>query len=398
MSPRSLKVGVYVLTALSSVASSYYLNYQFFFLHDQFGFGNRANLWVAALHGAVYVLAAWQGGRFAERYGYITSLKLGFAGLSLCMAAGMWWSHSAAATLAVIVVYTLVLLLIWPGLEALMTADVPPERVPHAVGVYNLTWSNAMAVSYFTGGPLYGWMGSHLVFALPGAIFLLQLLLVLWATRRPAVPFVRPDVAERVVPVLAAPIGVATGGERSPMFLQLAWMANPLAYVAIYTLFAVMPDLAQRLGLSPARVGLFCSVWLFARMASFIVLWQWTGWHYRFRWLAVGYVLLVASFLSVVMAPSLTVVVVAQIFFGAATGLIYYSSLFYAMDLSDARAEHGGLHEAAIGIGICAGPALGAVSLHLFPAVPHAGTFAVGTLLAAGFVALLSTRRRALRR
>jgi predicted MFS family arabinose efflux permease len=393
MSPRSLKVGVYALTALSSLASSYYLNYQFFFLRDRFGFDNRANLWVAALHGAVYVLAAWQGGRFAERYGYMTSLKLGFAGLSLCMAAGMWWSESAPATLAVLVVYTLVLLLIWPALEALMTADVPPERVPHAVGVYNLTWSNAMAVSYFTGGTLYEWMGARLVFVVPGAIFLLQLFLVLWATRRPAAVPVRPDVAERVVPVAPVAIGT-TGAERSPVFLRLAWMANPLAYVAIYTLFAVMPELAQRLGLSPARVGLFCSVWLFARMVSFIVLWQWTGWHYRFRWLAVGYVLLVASFLSVVLAPTLAVVVVAQIVFGGATGLIYYSSLFYAMDLSEARAEHGGLHEAAIGVGICAGPALGALSLHVFPAVPHAGTLAVATLLAGGFVALLATRHR----
>ena len=80
--------------------------------------------------------------------------------------------------------------------------------------------------------------------------------------------------------------------------------------------------------------------------------------------------------------------------FGLAAGVIYYSSLFYSLDVGTAKAEHSGLHEAAIGLGICAGPALGAVSLQLLPAVPHAAAVAVTTLLMAGGVALLTTWRR----
>ena len=59
------------------------------------------------------------------------------------------------------------------------------------------------------------------------------------------------------------------------------------------------------------------------------------------------------------------------------------------------RGEHGGLHEAAIGIGICAGPAVGAMSLQVLPGVPHAGAFAVSTLLAAGLAALVGVWARA---
>ncbi len=83
MTIRKLQLGYYSLTALNTLASSYYFNYLFFFLRDQFGFGDRENLWVSALHGLLYALAAWQCGKFAQRRGCLTSLKVGFAGLTL---------------------------------------------------------------------------------------------------------------------------------------------------------------------------------------------------------------------------------------------------------------------------------------------------------------------------
>jgi predicted MFS family arabinose efflux permease len=174
-------------------------------------------------------------------------------------------------------------------------------------------------------------------------------------------------------------------------FLRLAWIANPFAYMAMYTVLAVMPDLARRLGLSPTRVGLFCSVWFFSRVVAFAVLWAWTGWHYRFRWMVTAFATIILSFASILLASSLTVMVVAQVFFGCSAGLIYYSSLFYAMDVGEAKGEHGGLHEAAIGIGICAGPAVGALSLQIWPNVPRANALAVSALLLSGFTALLVT-------
>jgi len=57
----------------------------------------------------------------------------------------------------------------------------------------------------------------------------------------------------------------------------------------------------------------------------------------------------------------------AQILFGFSVGLIYYSSLYYSMDVGEASGAHGGFHEAALGVGIFAGPAVGATTLFLFP-------------------------------
>lgn len=373
----------FLLTALGTLSSSYCFNYLFFFLRDEYGFSDRDNLLVSALHGAVYIVAAVQCGRFAERRGPRTSLIVGFGGLAAVTFAGGWLT-TAAATVVFAAVYTVVLLFVWPAMEALVVENEPPARLPHMVGLYNATWSGSAAVAYFSGGPLYDWLGRGAIFGLPSVLFLIALGLSVWAKHR-------ADTAGPVVldvPREPAPRHPEAVALRQPVppetFRTLAWVANPLSYVAIYTLLALMPGLATRLGLSATDVGLFCSIWFFGRSAAFLGLWGWTGWHYRFRWLAAAYVALIASFVGIVLSPVLWGVVVGQILFGVATGLIYYSSLFYAMDLSEAKAEHGGLHEGLIGGGIFAGPAVGALSMWLAPAVSGAGALAVGGLLAAG--------------
>ena len=390
MTLRQLKGWYYAIAACNTVATTYYLNYLFFYLHDRFGFGNRGNLLVAALHGATYIGAAWFGGRFAQKRGYLTSLAVGFSGLALCTGVA-YVVDSAVGQVLLIVPYTWALLLTWPALEALVIEHEPAPRVPHMVGIYNLTWSLAMAVSYFTGGRLYDALGHRAIFIVPGVIFAALVAVLAWLGPRAArVRSTDPSVAD------PEPEARALEGRVAPQaFLRLAWIANPFAYMAMYTVLAVMPDLARRLGLSPTRVGLFCSVWFFSRVAAFAVLWLWTGWHYRFRWMVTAFAAIIVSFVSILLAPSLIVMVLAQVFFGLSAGLIYYSSLFYAMDVGEAKGEHGGLHEAAIGIGICAGPAVGALSLQLWPDVPRANALAVGALLLSGFAALIGSWVRA---
>ena len=164
----------------------------------------------------------------------------------------------------------------------------------------------------------------------------------------------------------------------------MAWLANPFAYIAINTLIAVIPGVARRLELSTMVAGFCCSVWCFARLGAFFWLWFWNGWHYRFRWLLAAYVTLVATFACILLVPNLPVLVLSQVFFGGAIGLIYYSSLFYSMDLSETKSEHGGIHEAAIGLGNFAGPAVGAVALEFLPHHLNSGAFAVSGLLLLG--------------
>lgn len=389
---RSLKKYYFLLAALNTLATTWYSNYIFFFLRDQFGYGNRQNLWVSALYGLIYIPAAVQCGKFAQRRGFITSLKVGFGGLTLAMIFGAVLRGTVAGNIFALVAYTVALLFIWPALEALVSENETQAGVQHNVGVYNCTWAFGAAIAYFMGGSLYDWLGHGAVFWVPAGIFALQFTIAVWLGKK-----------KRELP--ATPVELAAAAPAHPeekafhqavppkRFLQMAWLANPFAYVAINTVIAVIPGIAQKFQLSPTRVGLFCSVWMFARLATFALLWQWRGWHYRYRWLLSGFVMLIGSFMLLLLANQLWLVVLAQVFFGFAGGLFYYSSLFYSMDVGgETQGEHGGLHEAAIGIGICVGPAVGAGALQWMPAHSDNGVYAVSVLLLGGLGGLIALR------
>lgn len=390
MLPRRYKPGVFALTAINTVATTLYFNYLFFYLQRQFGFDNRLNLGVSALHGLVYIIAAWQCGKFAQRRGYFTSLRVGYAALTGLMLVGSQLDF-AAGQVVLVVAYTVALLFTWPALEALTSDGETRAGVQRMVGIYNCTWASGAALAFFGGGRLFDLSNQLAVFWLPAMLFAAQFGLASWL-RRKMVPASSPGgMAEPAHPEAVAfhqPV-------RPQTFLKMAWLANPFAYVAINTLFAVMPSIAAQLGLTPTQAGWFGSIWLFGRFGAFVLLWQWAGWHYRFRWMLAAFVGLVASFIVIVLAPSLWAVAGAQLVFGLATGMAYYASLFYSMDVgTESKGEHGGLHEAAIGAGIFGGPAIGALALTLAPGTSHAATWAVGGLLTIGLVALAWLRAR----
>src|SRR5262252_7982595 len=88
MTQRQLKTCYFSLTALNTIATCYFATYLFFYLRDRFQFDDRENLWVSALYGFIYIFSAWQCGRFAQRRGFLTSLKFGFSGLAIVMISG----------------------------------------------------------------------------------------------------------------------------------------------------------------------------------------------------------------------------------------------------------------------------------------------------------------------
>ena len=389
MLPRRLKTGCFIIEGLNSFGTVYYFYYFYFFMQREFGFGNRANLALAALNGAVCALMAWQGGNFAQRFGYFTALKLGFSIMAAALAMGSQL-HGASGHIAVMALAVAGVCFTWPSLEALVSEGESRMGVQRMVGIYNMVWSATAALAYFIGGAMFEKLGARSMFYIPLAIVISQFCLTLWIqaqSRAGEVP--RPSSA---TPPAEPPPHPA--GPRTEVFLRLAWLANPLAYVAINTLIAVVPGVAQRLELSPMLAGFCCSLWCFARVGAFFVLWRWDKWHYRFRWLLASYLALVGTFAAIVMAPNVAVLVLAQLVFGAVAGLIYYSSLFYSMDLGDTKGEHGGIHEAAIGVGNFTGPAVGAAALYFLPQYANSGTLAVSGLLLLGLGGLLAIWRR----
>jgi len=380
---RKIKVGCYVVAGINAFATGYYFNYLFFYTRAGLGFGNLENLLLAALNGFIYIFGALYGGRYAQTRGYFPALRLGVSGMTAALLLGLFLENSLGQVL-VLTAWTLSVCFTWPTLEAMVSEGESPATLPQMVGLYNVVWASGAALAFFAGGALVETLGWKSLFWLPAGLHVGQLGLLAWLERESGRLARAGGFPGGSIPAVSAAVTPEGSREQNQAFLRLAWVANPFAYIAMNTVLPLIPYLAKRLELSTMWAGFFCSIWLFARLGTFAMLWRWRRWHYRFDWLAGSYLLLIVSFAVLLLVPNLWAVMVAQVAFGWSAGLIYYSSLFYSMDTST-KGVHGGVHEAAIGLGIFAGPAIGAAALLVVPKSVNVSTWAVSAVLLAGF-------------
>jgi len=372
LSPRD--AAVFALEALNSLGAVYFNYYIFFFLQRHFGFGNLQNLSFSALNGFVYTFSAWYGGKFAQRNGNFVSLLVGLIVTIASLLAGIQW-QTVAGQVTVMVCWTAGMCFTWPALEAQISDDRPRSTLPKMIGLYNLVWAATGALAYFFGGALFERFGEQSLFRFPALIHTAELILLILIWKRNGAP--SAEIAPDPPPLELHAVPAA----EARSFLRMAWLANPFAYIAINTIIPVIPAIAGRFHLSPTFAGFFCSIWFFARLGTFAFLWKWTAWHYRFKLLAACFVGLIASFATILLVPHLIALITAQVVFGFCVGLIYYSSLFYSMDVGHTKGEHGGIHEAAIGLGIFLGPAIGASALKITGGTSGSAAWAVTGLL-----------------
>ena len=383
---RRLKGGAFALETINSLATTYYFYYVYFLGEKQFGFTTIQNLLLAAVLGFSYVFAAINGGRFAQRHGYFYSVRVGAGMMAVCFIVGAfldkWWP-----TFVVMMFANFAMCYTWPALEAMVSEGEPRHRMQSMVGLYNFTWAAAGAFAYFTGGAMIDHFGIRSMYLVPAVLLIIQFFLALKLERemRASPPTPLPDEPTDVI---------AEKHANAPAFLKMAWVANPFAYLGCNTVIALIPTLARDLKLSAMMAGFVCSTWLFVRAGSFILLRFWPNWHYRFDLLVACYVAMVAAFATILLAPNLWVIVGAQVMFGLAHGLIYYSSLFYSMDVGETKGEHSGIHEAAIGAGNGAGPAIAALALYLWPQHKSSGAWSVVGLLLVGLAIIFWLKPR----
>lgn len=398
---RRLKMGCFVLEALNALGAAYYFNDLFFYMQGHFGFGNKNNLLLTAVYGFFYMISAWGVGRLAQKHGHFVFLRLGFSTVFAMMVVGAliprFFGYTRTALFAevgVLVIWTLGLCGTWPMLQALVSRNESPEEKARTAGIYNIIWAVASAVAFLTGGALLDWLGGEILFWVAAGVHLIQLVLLVPLQRMygNATPSTTQNAKHESIPPLnPRPIAKAR------MFLRLAWIANPFAYVAIYGMLPMIPKLSERLGMSPALAGLVYSVWFWTRLGAFVWFWRWPGWHYRFGLLLSAFLAMIAGFAVILLCPQVWLIIAAEVVFGVAVGLIYYSSLFYSMDAGESTGKHGGVHEAAIGMGTLLGPMAGVIALRMFPTEFNAGTWNICILLGVGLTLFLAIRFRAAR-
>ncbi len=338
----------------------------YFYTQAIFGWEMRRNLVLACCQGLFYVLGALSSHRLSDRIGRRPLLAAVNLAMLLVMIVGLAFSRPYVVA-SLIVVYSLLSAIQWPAMESLVSSGAAALALSRRIAVYNFIWSGTGAMSLaVTGTIVHHWHQG--VFVFPMAVHAICFLLLLQRQDDPRSTEKNLDAEPELVPMRT-------------LAMRLSRVALPATYAASYSLGALMPTLPIILQQRPEMRTILASVWMVARWFTFILLGTTHWWHTRPRALLAAAVVLLASFLGITLLQSVASMVLFQISLGAAIGLIYAASLYFGMVLSDGSTEHGGYHEALIGLGSILGPGAGAIAQYLGPGNLKASVSAVAIVL-----------------
>jgi hypothetical protein len=243
------------------------------------------------------------------------------------------------------VLYSISTGLMWPVVEWYLSGGRKHAALRSATGKFNITWTAAIVLCFWI---LFFFLErAPLDFlALLGGLHIAGLVIVAGLPTRPPPPLEHhephPPLYDRM--------------------LRVARRLLPISYLLMSALGPYFPGALTSLGVELRWQPVFASIWLVARVGAMTTLERWHGWHDKWTTLILGTTLLVAGFAGCVLAPvaqSLPLMAAALAAFGLGMGVIYTAALYYALEAGGHSADAGGTHEALIGFGYTAGPAIG---------------------------------------
>jgi hypothetical protein len=341
--PASL-LTVLTVTALGSVAGGTFWAGLFFVTAERYRFSALGNLALAAAMGGAYAAAAGLAGQLARGRAPRRVLSISLAISTAAMLLPMVFSASVGALWIGAVVGVAASAATWPIVESYLTAGRHGAEMRSAIGKFNVTWTPATALPLVVL-PLVTREGPSGSFAVAAGATVLAWVAALRLPPHPA-PH-EPEGARATV-----------GAEYPPLLRSASWLLA-FSYVVSSTLAPVLPQRLADVGVGGAGSSFIASAWMAMRFLVLFAMWRTHFWHGRWGTLATAAASLGGGLAMVLLARTLPVLVVGLLVYGAAMGLTYYASLYYAMAVGHGAVDAGGKFEALIGLGYCVGPLLG---------------------------------------
>jgi MFS family permease len=305
-----------------------------------------------------------------------------YAGMTaLAIAVGINASaHRAVAAALLAVVETGLVAASWPMLQSLVSAAGEPAKLSKRLGYYNIIWSAAGAIAVASSGAVIQHAPAWVFFGIIAAGHFVAGSVIFCRIQSTGSP--RADVES--VPSPSEPFSSGTYPasldralmRRHRLALWLSRIALPSTYVIVYSLAPALPSLHAIKQLTPTTATLVGSAWLIARAAAFVITGITTFWHRRPGLMLVSSIIMLFAFVGTIvpgalpgmgLARALLAMILAQMVLGLSIGTIYAASLYFGMAVSAGSTEHGGYHEALIGLGQILGPLLGAAMQWMYP-------------------------------
>jgi len=336
----------------------------FFYTEHRFGFTLLQNLLLASGQGLVYVGGSLAADGLQKKLGRRGMLIGQYIVMGLLAAGGLAMT-GAAGLVVLLLMYAATAGSSWPALESLVAGE-DSRRMGANLATYNVVWASAGVVAIGCNGLLIDhW---------PAGVFLIPI-----ATHAMSIVLMTINAGEFRVP--GSEFRVADEShvlrERT-LALWLSRIALPSTYVVIYSLMPLMAATPVIKRMGPSLGTAVCGTWMAARFGAFAILGWSNWWHSRPRLLLLAELGMLAGFLGTVVPAAvggrLIWILGAQVLLGMAMGVIYSGSLYFGMVLSEGSTEHGGYHEALIGLGQALGPGAGAAAAWLVPQAPAMAT------------------------
>jgi len=359
-----------VLTALLSTAGGVVGHGIYFLTRSAYAFDDRDALLLALATFLLYVPGALLAGPLGRRMGARAAMQLANlvsmgATVRLGSTPPVWGLWVGAA------VYNGAAGLTWPMLEGYVSRG--GGDMHRAIGRFNLTWSLALAPALW----LVAAIGHDLRLTF-GVLFAFHLALALVIRGLPSNP-----------PAHGEARAAAEVPATYPGLLRRSRTLLPVSYLLLYALSPLLPGVWASLGVAGALGAALSSTWMLARFGLFVVFTRNGAWRGRVGTLVAGVTALVSGFALTLGSGSVPAVLAGLVLFGAGHGAVYFCALYYGMSVGKGEVDSGGAHEAIIGMGYLAGPALGLLGLATGVPPVHA----VGALATVGLVAGLWPRR-----
>src|SRR5262252_117765 len=319
----------------------------FFLTAGHYGFSPENNLVLATVMGAVYASTAAGAGLLVRRFASSASPRA-----VLMAALGSWTAaallplaapHAGAAIWAGALLGAAASAVTWPIVESYLSAGRHGADMRAAIGLFNVTWTPATALALLLM-PIVTQVHPLATLVLSAAASFVALVATAKLPARPGAH--APDAAQ-----------TAVGREYPSLLRAVSWLL-PMSYVLYSVMAPLLPHRLAAVGVG-GGAGFVAGLWMVARFVTLLTMWRTGFWHGRWETLAVGAGALALGLATVLLAPSLPVLAIGLLVFGAGMGLTYCAAIYYSLSVGHAAVDAGGAFEALSGFGYFAGPLIG---------------------------------------
>lgn len=345
-----------------------------------------------AIGALVYSLGVIVSGRMSDRFNRRTIV---LSGCALFMAAYLTlpFFKSTAQVLIAYILGSSSMAMFWPVLQSWLSQGLNKHNLMRSLTLFNVSWSAGLMIGFILAGFLFS-LDPRLPFAL--SIVLIACVAALLC-RQPLKPAARggggaeKDALSAVLPAFEPPEEERPANYKA--FLYAAWCANFVSWFNVGIMRNLFPKLGTELGFSTGIIGTLIFAVTLAQTVIFFILGKTHRWHYKFGLLAMFQIFSFIGLLIIAFFSNIACFTAAMVLLGLASGMTYFSSIFYSLYGSADKGKNSGIHESFLGAGGLFGPLAGGLLAAGFGIrAPYAAAAAVVILAIVAEAVLIGKR------